>query len=130
MNTFEPTGVAFEYGGARRPTASSDAGCADKGSFAPDGTIKITIAASKVGSPAVGQTLTAINADTVALVGGAGTGLLANVDTTSEGTYTLRACGVTSGTSERGQRHRDDASGRCDHDQRARERHAIRRTRR
>ena len=44
----------------------------------------------------MGAVLTAINADTVLLVGGAGTGLLANVDTTSEGTYTLRACGVTS----------------------------------
>ena len=96
MNTFEPTGVKFEYGALDANGIFQTQGAADKGSFTPDGTIKIAVAASKVGNPAAGATLTAINADTVVLVGGAGTGLLANMDTTSEGTYTLRACGVTS----------------------------------
>jgi large repetitive protein len=97
MNTFEPTGVEFEYGALDATGIFQTQGAADKGTFTADGTIKVTIATSKVGSPAAGAVLTAINADTVVLVGGAGTGLLANVDTTSEGTYTLRACGVTSG---------------------------------
>jgi subtilisin family serine protease len=95
MNTFGPTGVVFEYGALDANGIFQTQGAADKGTFTPDGTITITIAASKVGSPAAGEDLTAINADTVVLVGGAGTGLLANVDTTGEGTYTLRACGVT-----------------------------------
>ncbi len=97
MNTFEPTGVKFEYGSLDANGIFQTQGAADKGTFTADGTIQVTVATSKVGSPAVGAVLTAINADTVVLVGGAGTGLLANVDTTSEGTYTLRACGVTSG---------------------------------
>jgi subtilisin family serine protease len=95
MNTFEPTGVKFEYGALDANGIFQTQGAADKGTFTPDGTIKVAVAASKVGSPAVGAVLTAINADTVLLVGGAGTGLLANVDTTSEGTYTLRQCGAT-----------------------------------
>ena len=95
MNTFQPTGVAFEYGALDANGIFQTQGAADKGTFTPDGTITITIHSSKAGSPGVGETLTAINADTVVLVGGAGTGLLANVDTTNEGTYTLRECGVT-----------------------------------
>ena len=95
MNTFEPTGVKFEYGALDANGIFQTQGAADKGAFTPDGTIEIAIAASKVGGPAAGAELTAINADTVLLVGGAGTGLLANVDTTGEGTYTLRECGTT-----------------------------------
>jgi subtilisin family serine protease len=90
MNTFQPTGVAFQYG--EITTTASTLGAADDGSFAPDGTIKITIAASKVGGTEVGQTLTAVNARTATLVGAAGTGLTVNDDTTANGTYTLRTC--------------------------------------
>jgi len=93
MNTFDPTGaVAFDYGFLDGSIFTTQGG-ADEGSFTPDGTIKITIAASKVGGPVIGNTLTAVNADTVMLVGGAGTGLLANLDSTGNGTYTLRGCG-------------------------------------
>ncbi len=95
MNTFEPTGVKFQYGALDANGIFQTLGDADKGTFTPDGTIKITVAGSKVGSPAAGDELTAVNADSVLLVGGAGTGLLANIDTTDEGTYTLRECGTT-----------------------------------
>jgi subtilisin family serine protease len=94
MNTFQPTGVAFQYGEVTA-TSATTLGSADDGSFTPDGTIKITIAASKVGGSTVGQTLTAINARTATLVGAAGTGLTINDDTTGSGTYTLRDCGST-----------------------------------
>jgi subtilisin family serine protease len=95
MNTFAPTGVAFEYGSLDANGIFQTQGAADEGSFAPDGTIEIAIATSKVGGSQAGQTLTAVNADAVFLVGGAGTGLLATVDTTSNGSYTLRDCGGT-----------------------------------
>jgi len=91
MNTFQPTGVAFQYGEVT--TTASTLGAADEGSFTPDGTIKITIAASKVGSPQVGGTFTAVNARTAVLAGAAGTGATINADTTSNGTYTLKGCG-------------------------------------
>jgi subtilisin family serine protease len=93
MNTFQPTGVAFQYGEVT--TTASTLGAADAGSFTPDGTIKITIAASKVGGSTVGQSLTAVNARTAVLIGAAGTGATANHDTTANGTYTLRDCGFT-----------------------------------
>lgn len=93
MNTFQPTGVDFQYG--EITTSATTLGAADEGSFTADGTIKITIAASKVGGPPVGQTLTAVNARTAILVGGLGTGVTVNQDTTGNGTYTLRDCGGT-----------------------------------
>jgi subtilisin family serine protease len=94
MNTFEPTGVAFQYGEITT-TGATTMGSADGGSFTADGTITITIAASKVGGSQVGHTLTAVNARTATLVGGAGTGLTVNDDSTGNGTYTLRDCGTT-----------------------------------
>jgi subtilisin family serine protease len=97
MNTFEPTGVKFEYGALDANGIFQTQGAADGGSFTPDGTIKITIATSKVGGPTTGQQLTAVNADAVLLIGGAGTGLLQTVDTTANGTYTLGACGTGTG---------------------------------
>jgi subtilisin family serine protease len=97
MNTFGPTGVVFEYGALDANGIFQTQGAADEGSFTPDGTITITIAASKVGSPTSGAELTAVNGDAVFLAGGAGTGLLLNVDTTANGTYTLRECGSAGG---------------------------------
>jgi subtilisin family serine protease len=93
MNTFQPTGVAFQYG--EITTTASTLGSADDGSYTADGTIKITIAAGKVGGPQVGHSLTAANARTATLVGAAGTGATVNNDTTGNGTYTLRDCGST-----------------------------------
>ena len=94
MNTFDASGaVAFQYG--EITTSATTLGAADQGSFAADGTIKITIAASKVGGPQVGDSLTAVNARTAILAGGAGTGATVNQDTTGNGTYTLTDCGTS-----------------------------------
>ncbi|MGH2377625.1 MAG: Ig-like domain-containing protein [Candidatus Limnocylindria bacterium] len=64
-------------------------GAPESGSWSPDGNITITIAASKVLDPKVGDTLTGI----IGAAGPAHPGALTtNVDSTTAGEYTLRAC--------------------------------------
>ncbi|HEV8534886.1 MAG TPA: S8 family serine peptidase [Candidatus Limnocylindria bacterium] len=64
-------------------------GAPEAGGFTSNGTITITIAATKILSPQIGQTITGI-------VGAAGPAvpgtLTTNIDSTSAGTYTLRDC--------------------------------------
>ncbi|MDQ6908380.1 MAG: glycoside hydrolase, partial [Chloroflexota bacterium] len=91
MTSDESGNVTYSYGTVG--TTTTTVGTADDGSETADGTITITVANSKVGNPAVGQVLTAIQGQTQLLVGAAGTGLLAGIDsTTVSGTtpsYTL-----------------------------------------
>ena len=101
METFidpvtNPTGVPQYKWGTVAGSLATTQGDADAGTFTPDGTITITIATSKVGNPAPGQDLTAINARTQLLVGAAGTGGLVTIDsTTTPGTYKLSSCAPT-----------------------------------
>jgi hypothetical protein len=63
-------------------------GALEYGSFSTDGTITMAIAMSKVGSPAAGSVLANVNGVTQENVMGT---LFLSVDTTSSGTYTVRA---------------------------------------
>ena len=81
----EPT---FVYGSI---TAGSftNLGAPESGSWTPDGKITITIAASKILDPGVGDTLTGI----VGAAGAAHPGALTtNADSSTAASYTLRAC--------------------------------------
>lgn len=78
---------------------------ADAGSYAPDGTITITLATSKLDlkpydpatdtiahgapTPTAGSVFNAVHGEVTALIGAAGTGLLATTDSTANGDYTL-----------------------------------------
>src|ERR1700730_1930723 len=85
MTSDQNGSISYGYGTVGTP--SMTLGTAADGSFSADGTIKITVANSKVGNPAIGQTLTKIQGQTQLLVGAAGTGLLAGMDsTTANGT--------------------------------------------
>lgn len=89
--TGEPT---FVYGSLDSAAGQfTTLGAPEAGSWSPDGTIKITIAASKVGSPTTGDTLTNITGAAGAAVPGAVT---TNADSTTNGSgptaYTLQAC--------------------------------------
>jgi hypothetical protein len=94
MNTFDPTATKFTYGHIQvDPTTgvnnNVNDGAADPASnFTKDGTITLVIANSKVGNPAAGQSLVAIKGE-VRLLIGATTGLLALVDDTGAGSYTI-----------------------------------------
>jgi hypothetical protein len=88
------TGPAFEYGhtsvlasGSTNQTRDGAAG--PSSTYNADGTITIVIADSLVGGLKAGDTIVNINARTQALVGAAGTGLLATIDGTSAGRYIL-----------------------------------------
>jgi PKD repeat protein len=81
MTSDQNSAVSFEYGTVGTP--SSPLGTADAGTKNADGTITITVANSKVGAPAPGQTITKIQGQTQLLVGAAGTGLLAGMDSTT-----------------------------------------------
>lgn len=94
MNTFDPTGVKYSYGHIEvDPTTNvnnnvSD-GTADPASgYTTDGTITLVIGNGKVGNPAAGQSLVAVKGEVRMLVG-AKTGLLALVDDTGAGSYTV-----------------------------------------
>ncbi len=91
MTSDQNGNVSYGYGTVG--TTSTTLGTADEGSNSADGTIAITVANSKVGNPAVGQTITTIQGQTQLLVGAAGTGLLAGIDSTTvtgtAPTYTL-----------------------------------------
>ncbi len=86
-----PANVNFEYGTQSGSTVTTVGGL-EAGSFTPDGTITMTIAMSKVGNPTAGSSLTAINGVTQKNVGGT---LFTGEDSTSSGTYTVRAQGTT-----------------------------------
>ena len=67
----------------------SGQGDADGCFYSADGTIRITIANDKVGSPAAGDVLSGLYARAELLVGALGTGLLQVVDQTGAGSYRL-----------------------------------------
>lgn len=64
-------------------------GGVEAGSFTPDGTIKISVATSKILNPKAGDTLASIVGAAGAAVPGT---LTTNADSTSAGTYTLETC--------------------------------------
>lgn len=94
MNTFDPTGIRYRYGHIQvDPTTgvnnNVNDGTADPASgFKPDGTITLVIGNNKVGNPAAGQSLVAVKGE-VRLLVGATAGLLALVDDTGTGSYTV-----------------------------------------
>jgi hypothetical protein len=96
-------GITFTYG-TLAGSLFTTLGAADAGTFSADGTISITIAASKIGNPAAGQALTAINGRTQTFVGAECSGLLLTQDSTANGSFTLASC--VAGTPEA----RDDAA--------------------
>ena len=97
-NNDPATGTSFDYGAKDANNIDQTAGDADAGSFNSNGNIVIEVANNKVGAPAAGSSLTAVNGVTQILVGSpqAG-GLLQTVDSTGSGTYALvgnAACGA------------------------------------
>jgi hypothetical protein len=84
MLTDGNSAVSYAYGTTAN-SVDTTIGNLDAGSFTADGTITLTIANSKVGNPATGQSLTAIFGETYMLVGV----LLTEIDGTSNGSYTL-----------------------------------------
>jgi PKD repeat protein len=94
MKTDTGGAVTFNYGS--QTTSFSTLGAADFGEYTADGNIVITVAASKVGNPVEGTTLTGIYGRSETLVGAAGTGGLAQIDrapNTGGGSYTVAGCG-------------------------------------
>ena len=91
MTTDQNANVTYSYGTVG--TTSTTVGTADDGTNSTDGTITITVANSKIGNPSAGQMLNQIKGVTQLLVGAAGTGLLAGIDSTTQTgttpTYTL-----------------------------------------
>jgi subtilisin family serine protease len=88
--------VAFNYGS--QTTSFSTLGPADHGEYTADGNIVITVAASKVGNPVEGTTLTGIFGRAETLIGAAGTGGLATIDrapNSGSASYTVLGCGDT-----------------------------------
>jgi hypothetical protein len=88
-----PTPV-FEYGhtatlasGTTQQVKDGSAGASS--TYSADGTITLVIADSLVGGVKAGDTLVNINGRTQLLIGAAGTGLLATIDSTSSGRYIL-----------------------------------------
>jgi len=86
--------VRYSYG--TFTTGSVELGLADAGSIALDGTIRILIGKSKVGSPQPGQQLTAVNADARTVAGNCpgSPAAFAPIDVTGSGTYNLATCTV------------------------------------
>jgi PKD repeat protein len=79
MESDAASNVTYNYG-TSAGNLDTGVGAADDGSFLADGSIYIKIGVGKIGSPAVGQRLTAIFGRTYVLVGGAGSGILATTD--------------------------------------------------
>src|SRR5581483_9537810 len=94
MNTFDPTAIRFSRGHVEYdPTTNTNKnvsdGSLDAGSgYNADGSIVLIVATANAGSPAAGQTLTSVRAETQALAG-ATRGLLITTDSTATGSYTL-----------------------------------------
>jgi hypothetical protein len=99
MDTFATGGaITFNYGTATTlpfgGLSFTQVGAADAGSFSSDGTIRVTISTSKVGSPQPGQTLATINAETELFIGGGGTGAIRIIDAAEgPGSYLVAGCG-------------------------------------
>src|SRR5436190_2038616 len=83
MKSDANSSTSFEYGTIANNMVTT-LGVLEAGSFDMQGNITLAIARSKVGSPAVGAVLTAVNGDTQLNVGGV---LFTDEDTTSNGTY-------------------------------------------
>lgn len=87
MKSDDNSDVSYEYGTIANSMVTT-LGVLDAGSYDNQGNITMAIAGSSVGSPAVGAVLTAVNGDTQLNIGGI---LFSDEDTTSNGTYTVRA---------------------------------------
>jgi hypothetical protein len=84
--------VAYKYGRLSPPNLNqaTDLGNADSGSSSPDGTITITLDASKLDNPAAGQDLAGLEVRTFAAhVSGQPSSQATSVDHTSTASYTL-----------------------------------------
>jgi len=90
MDTFDPVGPpTFSYGRLDPTLGFVTVGAADAGSFTPDGTITIKIAAVKVGNPAPGTVLKNFVGRAQLFVGvGQAGGILLNLDGTTNSTST------------------------------------------
>jgi hypothetical protein len=94
MNTFDPTAIKYAYGHIEVDATTGvnnnvTDGTADPASgYNADGTITLVIGNDKVGGPAAGQSLVAVTGE-VRLLVGATRGLLAVVDSTGTGSYTV-----------------------------------------
>jgi len=87
MNADGNSFVTFDYG-TQSGSLLTSVGAIESGTYATDGTITMAIAMSKVGNPTTGSLLTGVNGVTQQNVGGT---LFTGVDSTSSGTYTVRA---------------------------------------
>jgi hypothetical protein len=102
MSTASGPTPVFEYGHtsvlASGSTNQTRDGAADASSSSnADGTITIVIADSLIGGVKAGDTLVNINARSQTLIGAAGTGLLATIDSTAAGRYILVGNGYCNG---------------------------------
>jgi hypothetical protein len=79
--------VTYEYGTIATNMVTT-LGVIESGSFDTQGNIRMAVAMSKVGNPTAGSSLTAVNGSTQMNVGGV---LFTGEDSTSSGTYTVRA---------------------------------------
>ncbi len=87
MNSDGNSSVTYDYG-TQSGSLVSSVGAIESGTYATDGTITMAIAMSKVGNSTAGSILTGVNGLTQQNVGGT---LFTGVDSTSSGTYTVRA---------------------------------------
>jgi VCBS repeat-containing protein len=86
MTTDTNSLITFDYG-SQSGSLLTSLGALEAGTYATDGTITMTLAKSKVGNPAGGALLSAVNGLTQANVGGA---LFLGLDSTSSADYTVR----------------------------------------
>ncbi len=87
MSSDADSSVTFDYG-TQSGNLVTSVGAVDSGTWATDGTITMTIAMSKVGTPAAGASLTGVSGVTQQDVGGT---LFVAADSTSSGNDTVRA---------------------------------------
>ena len=94
MNTFDPTGIKYNYGHIQVDPTTGVSNNVNDGAADPasgnnaDGTITLIIGDDKVGKPAAGQSLVAVQGEVRVLVG-ATAGLLVLADNTGLGSYTV-----------------------------------------
>jgi hypothetical protein len=84
MQTDGNSVVSYKYGTSANQLDTT-VGDLDAGSFTTNGAITLTVSNNKVGNPAAGQNLTTVFGECYMLVGI----VLAEIDFTSQGTYTL-----------------------------------------
>ncbi|HLL74565.1 MAG TPA: sialidase family protein [Pyrinomonadaceae bacterium] len=80
VNMATDTAGAVSYAYGETTTTNTTLGSAENGTYTPEGLITIHVSTNKVGSPAGGQALTKVTGRTQILVGAAGTGALATID--------------------------------------------------